>query len=424
MTSFLYFLFLLSFGICLVIIIIKNKKNIEFLLPLFFVSLAFRAILIFLNENLNIFASKLASNRSLNIFLEWIGNQNFSFSIIDRPFFFQTLINTPGFYLFGPSRNNLLLTNAFIGAFTGIVVFAYLRHLFGQKIAKYGFILFSIYPAAINFSFSGLRDILIYFFIAINILSILGLSISNRRIGKIILNFSVFSLSFICIKSLRYEILPIIIFLPALLLLNKSQIIRKKIKNVNVKFIFTASVGVIIIVLICFSFFYVYNKATAKIGYKSLVSPKEIASNFAEARFKRPVEKEFGAGSHILAPQIYLKTNFLIRSALQTLGMIIIPFPWLITDLTMFLALFDSIFVIFCLFWTCKGVRSYFIEKIDRNIILFLLLNFFFAILAMGLVVSNAGNAFRMRLSIMPYLLIGTSIYLGKSKFLKKKSVL
>jgi len=414
MENILYILLLFCIGILFILFLIKKKKHINFLLIFFFLSFSLRLILIFLNENLHFFAQKLATNKSIINYLNWITNQ----TIIDQSFVVQTLINTPSFILFGPSRMNLLLTNAFFGAITGIIVFAYLNYIYDSKIAKYGFILFSIYPAAINFSIFGLRDILIYFFVSIYILSIL--SIFNKKCVEA-KNISLFAFSSICLFLLRKELLLILVFFPFILILYKFNHIKNRIKSINARFLFVSLVGTLIITIICFGGFYLYNKIISSFGYNSFTSPLKVASNIAEVRFMRSVGEEFGSGTHILPPNIYLNTNLLIRIFLQTIGMIIIPLPWLINKLPQLFALFDSIFIIFCLLWTYYGLKSHFLARSEKKVILFLLLNFLLAIFAMGFVISNAGNAFRMRLSILPYLLISASIYFGKRKISKMK---
>jgi len=415
MKSILYILLLFYIGILFILIFIKKKKDINFLIIFFFLSFSFRLILIFLNENLHFFDQKLAANKSIINYLNWIIDQ----AIIDQSFLVQTLINTPSFILFGPSRINLLLTNAFLGATTGIIVFAYLNYIYDSKIAKYGFILFSIYPAAVNFSIFGLRDIIIYFFVSIYILSIL--SVFNKKRVEV-KNIFLFAFSSICLFLLRNELLLILIFLPSILVLYEFNYVKNRIKNINARFLYVSLVGTLIFIIICLGSFYLYNKIISYFGYNYSTSPIKIVENIAEVRFMRSVEEEFGSGSHILPPNIYINTSLLIRIPLQIIGMIVIPLPWLINNLTKLFALFDSIFIILCLSWTFYGIKSHLMSKSEKKVILFLLLNFLLAIFAMGFVISNAGNAFRMRLSILPYLLISSSIYLGKRKTSKMKS--
>ena len=111
----------------------------------------------------------------------------------------------------------------------------------------------------------------------------------------------------------------------------------------------------------------------------------------------------------------------MLREALQLVGFIVIPLPWQLDRLSRVLALFDTIFVIATMFAAWKALRlpappsvvARRREDMLREFSLGLLISFALGWLGYGLLVTDSGNAFRLRLSVEPFLLFGTSFYLA-----------
>ena len=85
--------------------------------------------------------------------------------------------------------------------------------------------------------------------------------------------------------------------------------------------------------------------------------------------------------------------------------MILIPYPWLLTKVSRIYALLDSILIIHCIFLAIKGYKiRHIMESKDKHLFISLLISFIIGTTAFGMLVNNAGNAFRMRIALAPYL--------------------
>jgi hypothetical protein len=139
----------------------------------------------------------------------------------------------------------------------------------------------------------------------------------------------------------------------------------------------------------------------------------DLVDDYATERYDRSVgangsELAGSGGSDILPPSIFKKLPLPARIGLQTIGMVVVPMPWLLTGASRMLAGADSAFIIFCIIFAFRA------RRIRPNMAL--LMGFAAGTLAMGLVVANGGNAFRMRLSTTPYVMVPAAIYLGRKK--------
>jgi hypothetical protein len=173
-----------------------------------------------------------------------------------------------------------------------------------------------------------------------------------------------------------------------------------------------------------------------QVGITSLVSPDVLLQDYASARAARGTTggSEFssqtgtGAASEYLPISLYNRIPWPARATVQIVGFIELPYPWQLTGVSRILALFDSIFVWACMWWSYRtnsifrramrgrgpplpAVFARYSPKTLTRLSTALILGFIASWFGFGLLVSDAGNAFRMRVSVEPFLVIGASIY-------------
>jgi len=167
-----------------------------------------------------------------------------------------------------------------------------------------------------------------------------------------------------------------------------------------------------------------YKNTIANVGVHENVSPLTLIDDFSMRRFERAAGKE-GGGSHILSTEEYQAASIQKRYLLQLTGMILVPLPWLLNSPAKFLALVDSFILMVCIWLTLRTVFESNRNRLgtffkfsphEKRTGLYLLLSFLVGIVLMAFVVTNAGNAFRMRLALVPFILIGAAMYLGVRK--------
>lgn len=411
----LYLITLLILGLLITRIVIpfSRKQTRLNILTVFLINFLGRSSLIFVNESLEILPPREAGDMTLNLYSSSSNN----IQLIWHDFGIQTFLNLPGFILFGADRINLLLTNTFLGSLAGIFIFVYLYYCYTLKSAYIGLILISIYPAGITYSIFGLRDTPIYFFTVIYISSFIFLLKNKTKKNRWkIYNFIMLCTSFLAIIVSRISLFPVALTIPFLYTSRYLYGNLKKIRN-------RATQGLVLMFFICFNIglllgpgMEIYSLALSGMGVSKTVAPWQLGEVYAEQRFARHAGEE-GGGSHILPPAIYNQTNAITRMPIQTIGLIWLPLPWLLTSPTRILAFIDSLVIMYCLsvvYKYRKLPKTW--STLDRILYWFIFTAFVVAILGLGLIVSNAGNAFRMRLAVAPYLLIPTAIMLGDRK--------
>jgi hypothetical protein len=118
---------------------------------------------------------------------------------------------------------------------------------------------------------------------------------------------------------------------------------------------------------------------------------------------------------------------FPVRVGLQLVAFIIIPLPWQLTDATRALALTDSIFVICGMWWSWRlqmmlrgaardgpslpPVLAQYELATLRRLGFALLIAFVMSWFGFGVLVDDAGDAFRMRISVEPFIIFASAIY-------------
>ncbi len=215
----LYILTLCILGAGMAFAVSSTKRDARNVGLFFQISFWFRISLVILNDNLNFFVQKYASDFSIGlmdqkggIFALFTGSNTFSFAnLTSMKFFLEALMNLPAVRVFQDSTVMLNATNAFVGAAAGLVVFAYMRRLFNERIGTFALLVASIYPAALNFSFFALRDIIIYFFLLTNFFSFAWVMLRKDHLA---FNWAVYGVSLVCALFLRMTFAPFIFVLP------------------------------------------------------------------------------------------------------------------------------------------------------------------------------------------------------------------
>ncbi len=410
----------------------------------FAVSFGSRVAAVAVNERFGIFPQKFAACFPLDMINQPGGLWRFfeTFDSGDRravaqvKFLIEAAANVPGIALFGNSHIILNLTNCLAGSLAGLLVFAYMRRLFDRNTAIFALLLVSFFPAAFNFSFFGLRDIFLYLFILANIASLAWLVLRPDRRA---LQLAVYLASFVCIGLLRSAFLPFMLVLPAFLLARRFVRYLSDTRDRRRRLLIMGGAGVVALVALLSA----YGIVLHHLGIKTFVGPQQLFSSFVEARASRgtPFAKAYransgaaivcksmshprqnaarGVASQYIPFKTYRKTPWIVREAIQLVGFIVIPLPWQLDRLSRALALFDTIFVIAVAVAAWRSFRSVRApppgsrEDALRVLSMGLLLSAFLGWIGYGLFVTDAGNAFRLRLTVVPFVLFGASLYLA-----------
>lgn len=409
----LYSLFLIAcFATCLPLIQ-RRRGDYIFLLTVLALGFVVRVGFMFANEYVSFIAAKGAGDRVLQEF-EFIALRGGLSGM--STFFVQALLNLPAFTLFEESRMIALTTNAFVGAFTPVLAYVYMTPLFGRKCGIYAVVLFGLYPAAIEFSILGLRDIIIYFFMSWYILALMRMFVREAVSLK---DVSAVGLSVLAMFSLRAELLPIMLLFAGAPVMSRLLESFRRIRSAALRGAVIVVCGSLLLSVVLFVTAFFYKLTIGQLNIHDFVSPVEIAQKYAEIRYNRPLGESMGAGSHIVAEQTFKNMNIYARIALQTLGILVIPFPWLLTSPARFLALGDTFFVFWVLWGAIRGAQHYSRRAqsvFQGQLFYYALLAFTAGVMIMGLIVINAGNAFRMRMALLPFAFVAAAYYFSRRK--------
>jgi hypothetical protein len=402
----------------------KSQKTLLNMILIFIIGFMFRTCLLYFNLEFDILEEKFAGNFAVLLFNRFFEGKDVSspFPIAQMLNFFpQTLLNLPGFLMFGADQVNLNLTNCFIGSICGIFVFQIFRAILPLKYCYRILLLLSIYPAAINFSFFGLRDMSIYLLQSLYIAGLTRLLFlpKKARKEKIIFGYFIIMLISVCsLLQMRVELLIVVSCFPTSYYLFKFY--RKMFTEVKIKGVVNSKkiLSLFLAILIALSVLgagiaAIYSVTVAQIGVTNLVSPLEVIEQEGQKRYDRQFsDSGGGAGetaSAIVPPEIYKHTNALTRIPVQVLGMLVLPYPWLLTNISRMLAMIDSILLIYCLWlvWKTNKIRAR-LTLTQQGYVFALTLSFLIGIFVFGLLINNAGNAFRIRMSFAPYIFIAS----------------
>lgn len=380
-----------------------RRRDALFLMGWFWVCFLLRVLLIWLNESFRLFEAKQADDIVLFVYegLDEGGSALQKFGV-------QMWLNWPAFALFGPVSPIHFVTNAFIGAYAGPITYAYFATLFSSTTARLGAISATVAPAVLNYGFVGLRDIVLYVLVLVAALSSLHLACRPRFRG---LHVAVITICVALAFVERPYLVPVMA-LPGLMILGMWAWRSAQRGPSRARPLIVFSLLFIIPGAAALLFMGAYSGLAAILNLSG-ANPLEAIGIFAQNRFARDIDTE-GGDSHILPAQVFLNLPIVLRFPLQIAGMILVPMPWLLTNLTRWLALFDSLFVIACITGAIKNARLKAWSRPLRRISAVMVLTYFVGIAAFGLAVINAGNAFRMRMPLLPYVLIPATIYLAR----------
>jgi hypothetical protein len=432
-----------------------NRRESVGLVLFFELSFWLRAAAVFANARFGVLPQKFAACFPLDMINQQGGIWSFLWNsgahghkaVGQVKFFLEALANLPGIFFFENSHKTLNLTNCLVGALAGLIAFAYMRRLFDRNTAVFAMVLASFYPAALNFSIFGLRDIFLYLFILVNIASLAWLMLKP---GRQIVQLAVYCVSLASIAVLRSAFLPFILVLPLFLLAwaltRRLARIRDGRKRAFLTGVAVVTAGLILVAN--------YAIVLHHVGLDAFARPDRLLNDYVEARAARgtPFAKAYNTGhgavsgcvsmtrtaqnaargvaSQYIPFGTYMRTPWVAREMVQIVGFVVIPLPWQFDRWSRALALIDSVFVAATVYaaWRAVGLveppaalrrRR---EDALRALNMGLLLSFLLGWLGYGLLVTDAGNAFRLRLTVEPFLLFGTSLYLSTLPWLRDRT--
>lgn len=368
---------------------------------------ALRAAISLVNNELEFFDAKLAGNLALQLYEHHVFEGHGILEVLGHEFGAQVLLNTPVWWLLGPSRESLLLSNAAVGSLLAPLAGLFLYRDFGWSAARRAFLIGSCYLGAFNFSLFGLRDPIIC--LAVTLFAVAGLRFWWG--GRRSLDLGLLIASLAAALSLRPEMAYFLAAFVALPLLGWYLAMWQAARRNRRVFASGLLVTLPLAALAAALTFASTHVAAVNIGARSS-NLLTIAEEDAEARFQRAVGDSYGGRSHLTSAEQYREMPVLQRVVTQTAGLIVLPFPWEITDLPRLLAFCDSLFLMALIGFALLNLR--YAEtaetKAAARLVAGLLLVFAIGLLGMGIIVSNAGNGFRMRISATPFLILAASL--------------
>ena len=369
-------------------------------LLIFYIAFVLRIFGILANEYFGFFDTKLASSLPVINFLTLMGEGSYW----NGNFALQTFLNIPGFIIVEPNVFVLLMTNAFVGA----LAFLPLLYVFSRrKMVRAGIalsVILSFLPSAYNFSIFALRDILLYSSVIWYCAAIVGMW-SARSSGEKLTYFLVCVSALVCIGSMRIELFAFM-FIPLFGYFLFAYVRRGHAKHSASQQSITIRVaffGLIALVIVSLSVPNLYAVVLRQINREG-ASPIELVEIAATQRFMRAASGG-GGGSNIVDVATYRGLPWYARWGLQTVGLVVTPFPWQVTNPARLLAFIDSMVLLWMLFYAFRRRKKPSLSSSSSPYFWFLL-TYFAGVLIMGVVVVNAGNAFRMRLPLLPFLII------------------
>ncbi len=192
-----------------------------------------------------------------------------------------------------------------------------------------------------------------------------------------------------------------VVFVPSIGLIGMA-VAARKFRGSAAKRMRPALYMLAAIVLLVPAAYVSYQVAVSDVGFEQ-AGHQTILEVYGEARYERQFSDKDLSGdeSPIIPQELYGRLPLPARIAMQTAGMLVLPFPWLIDRIPKALAFVDSLLFMYLLWrlWRARQVRE----------VRYGLLVFAVALLGMGTTVSNFGNAFRMRMVLFPVLVVAVA---------------
>lgn len=372
-----------------------------------------RVVVIMLNEEFQFIEAKLAGDYSIGLYQHYILNGHGWRGLMGEQFAAQVLLNLPAWLLFGASRTSLLLSNGVVGAVAAPLAALLLYRDFGAVAARRALITLSLYPGGFNFSVFGLRDPLI--FVAMIVMVAGGARIWRDRYT--LLNLFLVAAGGLLTLWLRPELAYVVLVFSLIPLISFYADLVRGAAHSRKLFSSLLLITMPMVLIGIGAIMIGTGVAAQNIGAKT-INPVEIANQDAVDRFERH-ESRLGGGSHMVDSTTYVSLPWYFRVPIQTVGLVLLPFPWQVTTATRLLAFGDSLFLISLIMfalvngWFADPLRSTGLGRLSFA----LLFVFFIAVLGMGFVVSNSGNGFRMRLAVTPLIFVAACVCPVKVRF-------
>jgi hypothetical protein len=394
-------------GIALVLFVgatFSGRVLLSFAIGLFLVNFLLRFLVIGVNETTQFFPPKVQWDYSIRKFYEYYGSGNLK-GLLLEPFGAQVLWNLPVWAFSSPSRYCLLMSNATAGSLAGPLAGLMIHTVTNRKTAVLTAILFSIYLGMFNFSIFCLRDPLLVLANTTIACMIVRIGFGSKHWRELI--FGAIGVYFsLWLRPEQFFIILFILGLPVSAyyvgLFRRRSDRRRSVATALLLLIPISASGVASILGATYV-------ASSNIG-QSTIDPLEVAGERAEERFSRHTDSDFGAGSHVIDVQTYANLPVYVRVPIQVVGLVVLPFPWQVDGPDKLLAFVDSLTLILMIWVAVKYFFSRRLPASHQWIVMALLAAFLIGILGMGVVVSNAGNGFRMRVSIVPFLILAAAL--------------
>jgi len=406
--SYFIHLILLSLGmlVFLRILLSNNRRYLKYA-GTFVLNFGLRLFLIYMNQHFNFFQTKLEGQAAVNLQKVFLATGHVS---IHSTFFLQWLVSFPFFELNGPTFATILIDNAFVGAVVPMGAAYFMYKLYGSRFENYTLFLFSFFPSFISFSIFGLRDIIILAVVTANALASLYMFQARKKSKQFYKAAFVYGGTVFLILFIRPE-MSVLLALPFFFYLLRGILVIVKRLSDNYSRVLVLSTLAGLFLLVGASFLYFANHfLISNIGGTGGASVSKIMKVYAQQRYQRQIQNG-GGGSAIVHPATYHHLSIGGRLGVQILGMVVIPFPWEIKSITKLLAFGDTLVVLFLLFHLLRYYYRQFkskrvgLRRFMENPFNVLGLTFFCCVMIYGILVVNFGNAFRLRMSILPYLI-------------------
>lgn len=385
----------------------RARPFIGFAAAAFTVNYLVRVVAILVNETFGIFAPKVQWRYGIGIYEQYVLSGDY-FGLLLEPFGGQVLWNLPVWAFTDANRPSLLLSNAAAGALAPSLAGLMVRSVTSRRIAVVIIIIFSMYLGALNFAMFGLRDPLLALASAVLGGTMVRIGFGKFGIPEVFAGITSAGASL----WLRPEQFFIVLFVFGLPVAAYYLGLFRRRKNRRRNFAL-AMFLLIPLTAVAGSMVLLATMVAGKNVGTNTVNPVEIAEENAEDRFNRHLDSDFGSGSNIVDAQTYQNMPVSIRIPVQIVGLVILPFPWQIRGAEQVLAFVDSLFLIGLIVMSVRFIRRR--NSIDQGrwVVIALLATFAIGIAGMGFVVSNAGNGFRMRVAVAPFLMFGAGIAMG-----------
>jgi|GEM_PF-4153140 len=388
-------LLLTALSVCLlpllgVLILADVRRNTIILLV---AAVGVRLLINVTNQWMGLFEPKLAGAAAVHLF------NAFHSGVGANPgssFLVQTFLAWP-FLVVHDSLQSLIVANNALSILLSFVGMRLLKPCLSRK--SWFYLLFAVlfFPAVLNFNMFGLRDPIIFGFVLVFVASVLRLRSGFSPVAIIWLFLAVIPL-----LSLRNEFVVILIVPLVLSLFSAFGRLRfgqqmgagkLALRTVFISAFLAIALPVVLILGV---------RALGNIGISESEASLVAVQASVEGRFERQAGQS-GGGSSIYSGQSFQSLPLPVRTAVSFAGMIIIPFPWQVTNPAQLLAFLESLVVVGMLGWILTGNRRRLgFSSASRD----MLITYLIGSAVIGFFMINFGNAYRMRLSLLPFLFI------------------